>query len=213
MLVARELSEATWPDFERLFTGGGGWDFCGCMVFHRGHHLSRVDYPTRREAGVRNRAEHRDLVTGGRAHGILVYDGDVPVGWCQFGPTAELPGRLPPSAELDPARWRITCLVVARSHRRRGVSRVAVRRSRGVPPHRRPPVRRPRRLRPGVRGRGLHRRRPLRRRRAGRAEIGWPGTKPPATMRGVRTSCGAERISTQDDLGLAAASASGELRG
>jgi len=32
-------------------------------------------------------------------------------------------------------------------------------------------------------------------------------------MRGVRTSCGAERISTQDDLGLAAASASGELRG
>jgi GNAT superfamily N-acetyltransferase len=127
VLVARELSDATWPDFERLFTGGGGWDFCGCMVFHRGHHLSRVDYPTRRQAGVRNRSEHRDLVTAGRAHGILVYDGDAPVGWCQFGRTAELPGRLPPGGGPDPGRWRITCFVVARSHRRRGVSRVALR--------------------------------------------------------------------------------------
>jgi ribosomal protein S18 acetylase RimI-like enzyme len=125
VLVTRELSEATWPDFERLFTGGGGWDFCGCMLWPRGHHLSRVDYPTRREAGVRNRAEHRDLVAAGRARGILVYDGDEPVGWCQYGSAADLPGRTPPPA--GSAGWRITCFVVARTHRGQGVARTALR--------------------------------------------------------------------------------------
>jgi GNAT superfamily N-acetyltransferase len=129
--ASRPLSPATWPDFERLFTGGAGWDFCGCMVWHRGSHLSRVDYPTRREAGTRNRADHRALVAAGQARGILVYDGDEPVGWCQFGP-ADSHWR-PFASETDTNQrqsavdWRITCFVVARSHRRRGVARTALR--------------------------------------------------------------------------------------
>ena len=32
----RELSPETWPAFERLFSQGGGWDFCGCMLFQGG---------------------------------------------------------------------------------------------------------------------------------------------------------------------------------
>jgi hypothetical protein len=72
--TTKELSDTTWPDFEDLFSRGNGWDFCACMVFQRGTHLSSVDYPTRRDAAVRNRADKRDLVTAGGAHGILVYE-------------------------------------------------------------------------------------------------------------------------------------------
>jgi ribosomal protein S18 acetylase RimI-like enzyme len=82
---------------------------------------------------VRNRREKRDLVAHGRAHGILVYANDEPVGWCQYGPRQELP-RIDSSRnyralalEHGPINlWRITCFVVDRKHRRRGVASLAL---------------------------------------------------------------------------------------
>jgi GNAT superfamily N-acetyltransferase len=76
----------------------------------------------------RNRLAKKSLVSGGRAHGTLVYCGGVPVGWCQFGPRHELPridrkrGYVPTSEDA----WRITCLFTDRGHRRMGISGVAV---------------------------------------------------------------------------------------
>lgn len=130
------LSPATWADFEELFSRGNGWDFCACMVFHRGHHLSRVDYPTREQAKRQNRAEKHQLVLEDSTHGILVYANGQPVGWCQYGPAAELPGiemsRLlgqgytPDDITTSQRLWRITCFVVDKDHRRRNVSKVAL---------------------------------------------------------------------------------------
>ena len=79
---------------------------------------------TRAEASLRNRPYKRELVEQGHAHGILVYDGDEPIGWCQYGPVDELPGM---ADDDPPAQWRITCFVVAKSHRRRGVAGIALR--------------------------------------------------------------------------------------
>lgn len=89
----------TWPDVERLFTPGHGWDFCACMLFQRGCHLPKSKFPTRADHQVRNLAEKKRLVQQGRAHGILVYADGEPVGWCQYGPVDELPvpGLVPPS--------------------------------------------------------------------------------------------------------------------
>lgn len=80
----------------------------------------------------RNRDEKKPLVEQGRAHGILVYDGAEPVGWCQYGPREELP-------RVDVARsykalgpdggekiWRVTCLSVDRAYRRREVAKLAL---------------------------------------------------------------------------------------
>jgi GNAT superfamily N-acetyltransferase len=83
---------------------------------------------------VRNRRQKKDLVERGRSHGILVYSRGEPVGWCQYGSWEELPrfeshlNRLR-SAPDDEAkkRWRITCFVVARKYRRRGVATAALR--------------------------------------------------------------------------------------
>jgi GNAT superfamily N-acetyltransferase len=130
----RELSTDTWSDFERLFSQGGGWDHCQCMHFHRPHALPKAKHlPTRAERCVRNREEKKALVDRGRAHGILVYVAGEPVGWCQYGPREELPridsSRKYQSIVVDDGEtplWRITCFVVHKGNRRRGVATAAL---------------------------------------------------------------------------------------
>jgi GNAT superfamily N-acetyltransferase len=133
--TTKELSKKTWPDFERLFSQGNGWDHCQCLHFHRPRPLPRNQWlRSRAERSIRNRRAKRDLVERGRAHGILVYANGGPVGWCQYGPREELP-RIDSSRNyraLAPEQgsirlWRITCFVVDRQHRRRGVATVALR--------------------------------------------------------------------------------------
>lgn len=124
-LVTRELSEATWPDFAWFFSQGNGWDHCACVSYQG------VRPP--REA--RTWADQRDsnlavkcaLVAEGRAHGILVYAGDTPIGWCQFGPETELPLLERRKARATTAPWRITCFCTDKEWRQQGVAETALR--------------------------------------------------------------------------------------
>ena len=81
-----------------------------------------------------NRRDKKALVRKGKSHAILVYSGNTPVGWCQYGTREELPridaGRGykkigPP--KTDKKLWRITCFFVDRAFRNRGVSKFALR--------------------------------------------------------------------------------------
>ena len=129
----RELSPKTWLDFVKLFTQGGGWDFCWCTHFHRPCGApSDQKLRTRAERSIKNRREKKALIASGRSHGILVYSGREPVGWCQYGLRNELPridgmrkyrGHAPKSRQK---LWRITCFVVDKKHRRQGVATVAL---------------------------------------------------------------------------------------
>lgn len=91
------------------------------------------DSPEREAMWIQNHTEKRALVAEGRAHGILVYNDNQPVGWCQYGPPDELPlpggsrtaRRIPPTGAN--VRWRITCFVTAVRYRRKGVAGVALR--------------------------------------------------------------------------------------
>jgi GNAT superfamily N-acetyltransferase len=128
----RELSKKTWPDFERLFSQGNGWDFCWCMHFHRSRLSPGSDKLRRTERSVRNRRDKKELVELGRSHGILVYAEGEPIGWCQYGLSEELP-RIDESRhyrrlESDGTKklWRITCFVVDKRYRRQGVAGVAL---------------------------------------------------------------------------------------
>ena len=77
-----------------------------------------------------NRSAKEERVRAGTAHAALVYDGLDCVGWCQFGPPAELPRikhrRAYEAAWPEPPDWRITCLFVAKTHRRSGVASAAL---------------------------------------------------------------------------------------
>jgi len=120
----RPLDATTWPDFARLVESQNGvWGGCWCMGFHaegvgRGH------------TPEGNRAAKEARVRAGRAHAALVYDGGDCVGWCQFGPTAELPRIKHGRAYADGLDvlpdWRITCFYVHKRHRRQGVAAAAL---------------------------------------------------------------------------------------
>lgn len=123
----RPLNTDTWPDFARLVERHNGvWGGCWCMAFH-------AEGVGRDKTPARNRSEKEGRVRDGRAHAALVYDGadgtDC-VGWCQFGPTAELPKikhARAYRAGLDTLPdWRITCFFVDKAHRRDGVAGTAL---------------------------------------------------------------------------------------
>jgi GNAT superfamily N-acetyltransferase len=118
------LDGTTWPDFARVVEAHDGvWGGCWCMAFHE-EGVGRGRTP------AQNRADEECRVRDGRAHAALVYDGDDCVGWCQFGPVAELPRikhRRAYVAALEALPdWRITCFFVARSHRGAGVADAAL---------------------------------------------------------------------------------------
>src|SRR5437867_8950890 len=120
--LARELGGETWPDFARVVEKHNGvWGGCWCTAFH----LRRSE---EKEWAGKHKTLKEKLVRTNRSHAALVYDGSDVVGWCQFGPPLELPGRMSGYGKLDlaPPDWRITCLFVDRDHRRVGVSKTAL---------------------------------------------------------------------------------------
>ena len=63
----------------------------------------------------------RSLVQAGSVPGLLAYLGGEPVGWCAVAPRGVYPAlaRSPSRRAFDGERvWSITCLYVARAHRR-----------------------------------------------------------------------------------------------
>ena len=123
--TVRALGPDTWDAFADLAEKHNGvWGGCWCTWFHG----ERAETGT---GAAGNRALKERLVHAGRAHAALVYDGDVAVGWCQYGGPAELPGiyhrKEVETDGYDLPDYRLTCLFVDRDHRRRGVAGVAVR--------------------------------------------------------------------------------------
>jgi len=120
--LVRELGEETWPDFARIVEKHHGvWGGCWCTAFH----LKRSE--EKQWSGKHKELKER-LVRANHSHAALVYDRADVVGWCQFGPPAELPGRMSGYGKLDaaPPDWRITCFFVDRDRRKRGVSHAAL---------------------------------------------------------------------------------------
>jgi len=124
-LRARPLSPETWPAFARLVEKHNGiFGGCWCISFHL-----RPDEGKLGAAAYRAMKETR--VREGRAHAALVFDGPNAVGWCQFGPTAELPNIRSRKSYEEGLRelpdWRITCFFIDRERRGEGIANFALR--------------------------------------------------------------------------------------
>jgi hypothetical protein len=121
-LTSAQLSKKTWPDFEKLFAASGGvWGGCWCMFYHKPGDFDASAYSENKNA-------KQALVNKGEAHGIIVYCGGEPAGWCQFGPKEELP-RIDRKSNYTPTSdelWRVTCLFIAPRHRKLGLASFAV---------------------------------------------------------------------------------------
>lgn len=124
-LTSKPLSPDTWPQFARLVEKHNGiFGGCWCISFH-------LTGKEEQRGAAAYRAMKQELVRQGRAHAALVFDGPNAVGWCQFGPTAELPNIRSRKAydeglgELPD--WRITCFFIDRERRGKGIATVALR--------------------------------------------------------------------------------------
>ena len=128
-VTVRPAGEVPWADVERALTGGGDGGYCWCQWF----------LLPRKEFDATNRDEHRDLLrsevaTVRPSPGLVGYLDDEVAGWVRVGPrvaqgrlTATRPVRAGSPEPLDaPDVWAISCLVVRREARGRGVARELV---------------------------------------------------------------------------------------
>jgi len=121
-LTIRPVTPALWPALAQLFGEHGACNGCWCMYWRVGSGY----YKRPREE---NRAAFRTIVKKGPPPGLLAFDGETPVGWCQLTPRDDL-ASLDRSALLarvdDLPVWSITCFYIKRSHRRKGVARALI---------------------------------------------------------------------------------------
>jgi hypothetical protein len=120
----KPLGPDTWDDFARLIERQGNASFgapgCWCLWFHPRDAAREPD-------GENGRARKERLVNQGRAHAALVFDGDIAVGWCQYGSPEELPGihhRKDYEAGLVKLpEYRLTCISSTRPTGEKGLPR------------------------------------------------------------------------------------------
>jgi ribosomal protein S18 acetylase RimI-like enzyme len=128
MWVMTRIEPATavpWSDVEHAFTGGGDGATCWCQWF----------MVTRKEFGACSRDElaemlRRELESADASPGLIAYVDDSPAAWVRVGPRPSQPALarsrvVKGSDEPQDAGdvWAITCFVVRREHRGRGLAK------------------------------------------------------------------------------------------
>jgi GNAT superfamily N-acetyltransferase len=116
-LIIRPLTPDRWPALEDLFGKGGACNGCWCMYW-------RIGSEYHKRAREKNRRAFRDIVKHGPPPGLLAFDGQRVVGWCQLTPRDDLGwlarARFFERVDDEPV-WSISCFYIRRGYRRKGV--------------------------------------------------------------------------------------------
>lgn len=117
-LTFRPLTPDLWPALEDLFGKTGAVNGCWCMYW-------RIGSAYHKRPREENRAAFLEVLTRGPPPGLLAFDGDVAVGWCQLTPRDAVPW-LDRTWRLkrvdDVPVWSLTCLYVRKGYRKQGVT-------------------------------------------------------------------------------------------
>jgi GNAT superfamily N-acetyltransferase len=117
-LTVHALTSELWPAFEDLFSAGGPVSRCWCMYW-------RVGDEYRKRLPEENRAAFCELVKNGPPPGLLAFDGDLAVGWCQLTPREALPwlNRTWRLKRIDDVPvWSLSCFYIRTGYRKKGVA-------------------------------------------------------------------------------------------
>jgi len=116
-LAIRWLTPDLWPALEDLFGEHGACNGCWCMYGRIGRAY--------RGMSEKNRVAFREVVMRGPPPGLLAFDGDRAVGWCQLTPRDAVPW-LDRTWRLkrvdDVPVWSLSCFYVRIGHRRQGIT-------------------------------------------------------------------------------------------
>jgi GNAT superfamily N-acetyltransferase len=117
-ITVRPLTPERWAAFDDLFGKTGACNGCWCMYW-------RIGSAYAQRPREKNKADFRAIVKQGPPPGLVAFDGDLAVGWCQLTPRDALP-------RLDKARlvkrvddipvWSISCFYVRKGYRKQGVT-------------------------------------------------------------------------------------------
>lgn len=117
-LTVRPLTPDLWPALENLFGEKGACNGCWCMYW-------RIGPAYRQRPGAKNQAAFREVVQGGPPPGLIAFDRDLPVGWCQLTPRKDLPwldrGWRLKRVDAMPV-WSLSCFYIRIGYRRKGVT-------------------------------------------------------------------------------------------
>ncbi len=115
--TARPLTPDLWPQLEELFGPVGACNGCWCMYW-------RIGSAYTQRPRDQNKAAFARIVKAGPPPGLLVFAGDVAVGWVQVTPRAALPalgrGRFTRAVDDVPV-WAAPCFFVRKGWRGKGV--------------------------------------------------------------------------------------------
>ena len=114
-LTFRDVTEASWPDFERLFNEPGGPSYCWCCAWRD---VRAVPCRSNKEA------RHDELerrVGDGEPIGILAYLDGQPVAWCSVAPRETYRPLGGPEDDAGTSVWSIVCFFTKRKLRKQGV--------------------------------------------------------------------------------------------
>jgi GNAT superfamily N-acetyltransferase len=117
-LTIRPLTPDLWPTLENLFGESGAVGGCWCMY-------GRIGREIRKRPRQKNKADFQQVVERGPPPGLLAFDGDLAVGWCQLTPRAAVPAldRLWRLKRVDDLPvWSLSCFYVRKGYRRRGIT-------------------------------------------------------------------------------------------
>lgn len=122
-LTVKPVTPGLWHALADLFGEKGACHGCWCMYWRIGNEYTR-------RAGEQNKAALLELVRTGPPPGLLAFDGDLPVGWCQVTPRSALPW-LERSWRLkrvdDLPVWSLSCFYIRIGWRRKGVTTALIR--------------------------------------------------------------------------------------
>jgi len=117
-LTIRPLTPDLWPALEDLFGENGAVGGCWCMYW-------RIGRAYRDRPREENKAAFQEVVRRGPPPGLLAFDGELAVGWCQLTPRDAVPwlDRTWRLKRVDEAAvWSLSCFYVRKGYRRRGVT-------------------------------------------------------------------------------------------
>lgn len=123
--TVRQLDESSWPAYADLIERHNGiWGGCWCMGF-------QTDRKTVYTSLAEKKTDKHALICKGRTHAAVVFDGELAIGWCQYGRSDEIAPRHKFKRTYFPGLkhvpdWRITCFFVDRKYRGRKVSSFAL---------------------------------------------------------------------------------------
>jgi GNAT superfamily N-acetyltransferase len=117
-LKIQSLTPNLWPALEDLFGDNGACNGCWCMYW-------RIGKAYGKRPRAKNKRAFHEIVKKGPPPGLLAFDGDLAVGWCQLTPRDVLPW-LDRAWRLrrvdDVPVWSISCFYIRKGYRRQGVT-------------------------------------------------------------------------------------------